>query len=162
MGLNTRVPEIGTSQHKVLDRGLLRGIIQTVEKMKHAVTALLFHPTTTSLILGVSRKDDPNDFGLPGGKLDPDETWEQALVREVKEETGIVVTKYAPILENVEEYKGVYYLTRTYVIFDVKSYDISYTEQGVVSWVKWSKLTDSNSSFHNYNRVLYKLVAGVV
>jgi 8-oxo-dGTP diphosphatase len=40
-----------------------------------------------------------DDWSLPKGKLDPGETWEQAAVREVEEETGIrarIVAELAP------------------------------------------------------------------
>jgi 8-oxo-dGTP diphosphatase len=43
----------------------------------------------TKLILAVSRKDDPNAFGLPGGKVEHGETEEQAARRELLEETGV-------------------------------------------------------------------------
>lgn len=45
-------------------------------------------------VLCVSRKDDHNDFGLPGGKIEKsDETNKGAAIRETLEETGIIVTK---------------------------------------------------------------------
>jgi 8-oxo-dGTP pyrophosphatase MutT (NUDIX family) len=41
-------------------------------------------------VLAVSRKDDHTDFGLPGGKVDPqDLSLKMAAIREVKEETGL-------------------------------------------------------------------------
>ncbi len=44
-------------------------------------------------------KAGPNagKYGLPGGKLKPGEAWNEGLVREVFEETGIKVTPTKPI-----------------------------------------------------------------
>lgn len=62
-----------------------------------ATILLLSRPSSprSSRILGVSRRDDPNDFGLPGGKLDPHERdafeFLSAGIRELEEETGIAV-----------------------------------------------------------------------
>ena len=39
------------------------------------------------------------DWSLPKGKLDEGETWEQAAVREIAEETGLRVTVEAPLGE---------------------------------------------------------------
>lgn len=41
--------------------------------------------------LGVSRKDDHNDIGMPGGKSDPGETPQECALRETMEETGYTV-----------------------------------------------------------------------
>jgi len=58
-------------------------------RMPRAVCFLLVRED--GKILAVSRKRDRTRFGLPGGKVEPGETWEQALAREVLEETGLTV-----------------------------------------------------------------------
>jgi 8-oxo-dGTP pyrophosphatase MutT (NUDIX family) len=49
------------------------------------------------LILAVSRRHDKSKFGLPGGKLEPNESHWSAAIRETKEETGIKVLSYKEI-----------------------------------------------------------------
>ena len=56
---------------------------------------VLIQDPYTGLILGVSRKDDPNDFGLPGGKCEPGEDSLTTALRELREETGVLL-KQAP------------------------------------------------------------------
>ncbi|MBI2483675.1 NUDIX hydrolase [Candidatus Uhrbacteria bacterium] len=36
-------------------------------------------------------------WGLPGGRIEEGESWEQALEREIKEETGLTITEPKPI-----------------------------------------------------------------
>ena len=40
-------------------------------------------------VLAVARRNDPNMWGLAGGKVDPGETEEEAAIRECMEETGV-------------------------------------------------------------------------
>lgn len=63
----------------------------------HVGTGLILHPGVSALIrddagrLLLERRADSGDWSLPGGAVDPGEAPAQALVREVREETGLVV-----------------------------------------------------------------------
>jgi ADP-ribose pyrophosphatase YjhB (NUDIX family) len=54
-------------------------------------------------LLLIKRRNDPGAglWSLPGGRIEPGETDQQAVVREVREETGLVVT-CGPLLGAVE------------------------------------------------------------
>jgi len=58
------------------------------EDKNHAQVVLI---NEEGLICLVSRKDDHNNFGLVGGKVDEGETYEEAAIRETKEETGLTI-----------------------------------------------------------------------
>lgn len=66
--------------------------------------ALIFH--NGKLLITQRRPDDhlPNLWEFPGGKLEPNETWEQCLRREIREELGVEIE----VRELVED------LTHTY------------------------------------------------
>jgi 8-oxo-dGTP pyrophosphatase MutT (NUDIX family) len=65
--------------------------------MKHAVCVVVPHPFYDGLFLSVSRRGQPDQWGFPGGKVDPGETCEEAAIRETLEETGFNTRTLVPI-----------------------------------------------------------------
>lgn len=98
-------------------------------------------------VLATSRKDNHEDFGLPGGKVEIDELPEQALRREVKEETGLTLLDVEEVYEGTE---------RDWIVkvFTAKTEGEIYTEENiVVDWVPWQKVLDG--SFGAFNKKLF-------
>lgn len=76
-----------------------------------AVCALILRPNNK--VLAVSRKTDLNNFGLPGGKVELMESELEALIREVKEETGLKLTEVYYLYHSIDSQD--YGVTTTYV-----------------------------------------------
>ena len=126
-----------------------------IRKVKLAATALIYQQQEgderprimDSKLLGVSRKDNHKLFGLPGGKVDEGETTYDAMVREVKEETGIDVLSAQPIYFREDgEFLAVVFLVTKW------KGEVTTTEAGVVDWITFEEL--KQGSFPEYNTKL--------
>jgi 8-oxo-dGTP pyrophosphatase MutT (NUDIX family) len=106
-------------------------------------------------ILAVSRKDDKNDFGLPGGKVEPGETPIEAAMRELYEETGFKVSNAQHHMIYHAESDGK--LAVTYQLTGELKQISTPTETGVVSWVTPDVLA-AGKTFGEYNRNLFKAI----
>ena len=97
-------------------------------------------------ILAVSRKNDITKMGLPGGKVENYETYEEAVVREVKEETGISVEIICHIYSRIDgDFMGKTFLCQ----MTNENEEISTNEAGRVDWIGWEELF--NGAFGQYN-----------
>jgi mutator protein MutT len=117
--------------------------------MNQAVCGLVINPD--GKILVVSRKDNHQDFGLPGGKIEEGEHNIQALFRELKEETGLSPMSFMLLHEGEDDqgYRVYTYLIHTY------SGSIGSNEEGIIKWTTWEKLT-TLGSFKDYNKKVHE------
>ena len=100
------------------------------------------------LVLGVSRKNDHSNFGLPGGKMDEEDNNDPMLtaIRETKEETGLDVYDLELIFAihksgnmghtYLAKYKG----------------EISSDEPHAVEWLPFQRMI--NGGFGRYNQLV--------
>jgi 8-oxo-dGTP pyrophosphatase MutT (NUDIX family) len=124
--------------------------------MKQAVVALIIK---NGLILGITRRNDKTKYGLIGGKVDPDETLEQALYREVKEETGIKVNSCVEIYKRIEVGDGPtgedYHSTCFYATD--WSGDPTNSEEGNVAWLTVEEICSTKAAFGDYNTKTFEV-----
>ncbi len=115
-----------------------------------AVVGLFIDPLT-GYVLAVSRKGDPNNLGLPGGKVEPGEIPWRALHREVMEETGLEVLEMQTLYDRYYEDK----VCRCYLVNTWQGKATS-MEGTRVEWVPRELLSKEPCSFREFNSNLFE------
>ena len=116
--------------------------------MNTAILVLIINKNKNEF-LSVSCKNDHSDFNLPGGKVEHNETYIEAGIREVKEETGIDVYNLHYLYKDLDNDFEVI----TYYTFDYQGN--IYTKENHI--VKWLPIYDLNKSkkWYKYNSMIY-------
>lgn len=106
------------------------------------------------LILAVSRRHDKTKFGLIGGKVDEGETDMEGAIREVEEETSLLVKDCVLVYERVElgdGPNGVDFYSRCYYATDWTGEPCN-SEEGEVKWLTAEEVCSTKAAFGDYNR----------
>ena len=112
------------------------------------ITAQVVLINDEGLVLGVSRKTNHSDFGLPGGKMDPEDLDNpmNTAIRECKEETGLDISDLKLVFAiHKGGNMGFTYLAKY-------NGEINHNEPHVVKWVEFQTLV--RGSFGRYNQLV--------
>lgn len=100
-------------------------------------------------VLAIQRKFAPLGIGLIGGKLEKNESEIEALIREVKEESGLYVIASQKVFEGLSATKK--YIVSTYQV--LLSGTIKSSNEGEIIWTTVQDLVDG--PFGEYNCQLF-------
>lgn len=138
---------------------------------KYGTAACVLITDSDGNVLVVSRKNNPEKIGIPGGKREEWETYEEAAIRECSEETGLVITNLKKVYEGpcANDAANDEYHTVTFIadisgnpVSDISGNPVS-PEGLIVNWAPWSELMNEKlSPFSSYNKKLYDAACPVI
>ena len=110
------------------------------------LTVLCLISNGNKVLLQNRIKDDWKGYTLPGGHVEPGESFVDAVIREMKEETGLYIKN--PRLAGVKQFpvRDGKYENGRYIVFLFKTNeftgDIISSDEGKMEWVEISKLSE--------------------
>ena len=95
-----------------------------------------------------------DDWGFPKGKVDPGETWKDAALREVEEETGFRCKLHKPRLASLQYYDGSGRIKEVrYWIMTIKKGEFTPNDEvDEIAWVRLEKV-ESKLSYSRERRL---------
>jgi len=102
------------------------------------------------LVLGVPRRDNPNDYGICGGKRESNETALECAVRECFEEANVIVDPEKCFLIYCDKARKS--ICATYLLFNQEVVP-GMGDCGMSKWVTWEQL--ESGTFGEYNKQLH-------
>jgi 8-oxo-dGTP diphosphatase len=111
-------------------------------KRVHVAVGIIVNPAGEILL--AKRHDHLHQGGkweFPGGKVESDETVTQALIREIKEEVGLLVSTSSPFMTISHDYPDKQVLLDIHLVKDFSGKAIG-AEGQQIAWVSQAQLKD--------------------
>jgi len=107
-------------------------------------------------LLVISRRDS-SKFGLPAGKVEENESFLEAAIRETFEETGIKVSEATEVYRGTVHGKEV--VTFLATSFDPSTPLVGNDSEGVPQWGSWGDLLGSSGAYQEYNQRVFSILS---
>ena len=108
------------------------------------LTVLCLLQNRDRILLQNRVKKDWEGYTLPGGHVEPGESFVDAVVREMKEETGLTII--SPKLAGIKQFpiKNGRYIV---LLYKAEKYtgDLCSSEEGQMEWVRYDQLSELNT-----------------
>lgn len=127
--------------------------MQRIENVELTVLCLI--QNDDKILLQNRAKNDWQGYALPGGHVEPGESFVDAVIREMKEETGLDIIK--PRLAGVKQFP---IKNGRYVVFLFKATEFTGTlkssEEGEIEWIDYRHLSEIKAvdDFYDLLRVI--------
>ena len=122
------------------------------QRYLHVVAAVIHNPTTHEILIA-KRPDNKHQGGkweFPGGKVEANETPQQALIREINEELGCTVKKMQPLIQIYHHYPDKAVFLDVYTITQFSG--VAWGREGqAICWVKPENLNQYTFPAANYS-----------
>jgi 8-oxo-dGTP pyrophosphatase MutT (NUDIX family) len=125
-------------------------------KVKRAAGVFFYDPSFPGMTLGIKSEKNDNLYSLPCGKVDQNESIEEAAIRECLEETDISLDiddlEIRYISTSTGSANDLYLVTVYLISYDLKSIDLKYNSEGELGLISFKDLIDpSQSKYVAYN-----------
>lgn len=123
------------------------------ENLLSFAVCIVVHDKAGNLLI-VARKNRHDDWNLPGGKVEENETLEAAAQRELSEETGIYAVNFRRVFVRVDRNT----VCVTYLAEAVTGMLKPNDGEAPVRWGRWTDILSDHSTFSDYNRTLHRIL----